>query len=275
MGITPQEFKLIASFLHEHSGILIAEGKEYLLENRLTVLMAQNGCNTFLELHEKLQKDSGPLCTKVIDALTTNETLWFRDDSFFNALNDFIVPHLLEKAKRQSKVRIWSAACSTGQEPYSVAMLLNHVGGAGVNFSPEKFEILATDISPSAIVMATRGRYSQLAITRGMRKDFLNHYFTKKNMAYEINPAIRQMVTFKRFNLKGPFDSLGKFDFVLCRNVLIYFSEQLKCEIYDKIHRALNRDGFLAIGASESPRGLTTAFRQKRVGKAVLYKPVG
>ncbi|MBF0187940.1 MAG: protein-glutamate O-methyltransferase CheR [Magnetococcales bacterium] len=275
MSISAEEFKCIRSFVHEHSGILVGDGKEYLVENRLTVLMVQNGCKDFIELHEKLKTDPGPLRAKVIDAMTTNETLWFRDASFFTALSDHIAPALLEKAKRQPKVRVWSAACSTGQEPYSVAMLLDHGRrrmGAGAP-PLEKFEILATDISPSAIYMAQAARYSQLAISRGMRPAFLDRYFEKKGMAYEVRPEIRKLVTFKSFNLKESFTSHGSFDFILCRNVLIYFSDDLKRQIYSKLHGALQREGMLAIGASESPRGYTDAFDQVIMGGAAIFRP--
>ncbi len=273
MAISPEEFKLIASFLHEHSGIVINSGKEYLVENRLMVLLAQNGCANFTQFHQKLKRDTGPLRTKVVGALTTNETLWFRDNSFFSALTDTIIPELVDRSRKQAKVRIWSAASSTGQEPYSVAMLLDHVGRRKMpNLDLNRFSILGTDISPSALQMAKQSRYSQLAISRGMRKDFLAKYFSKNGMAYEVKPEIRNLVTFKPFNLKDSFFPLGKFDLILCRNVLIYFSDDLKSEIYGKIRNALLPNGYLAIGASESPRGLTTAFKQVPVGASVLYR---
>jgi chemotaxis protein methyltransferase CheR len=278
MAITKEEFDLIRQFVHEHSGILIADGKEYLVENRLNVLMVQSGCRNFLELHERLQKDGGPLRTRAIDAMTTNETLWFRDVSFFSALTDFVVPLLMEKASQKPTVRIWSAACSTGQEPYSIAMLLgdaHRAAGSRVKTRLSQFSILATDISPSAIAIATAGRYSQLAISRGMRANFLENFFTQIDAsAYEVRPEIRSMVTFRQFNLKESFKALGLFDFILCRNVLIYFSNELKAEIYAKIYEVMHSDGLLAIGASESPRGYTARFEQVSVGSSVLYRPV-
>nr|CRH07452.1 Chemotaxis protein methyltransferase 1 [Candidatus Magnetococcus massalia] len=275
MAITPEEFKSLCQFIHEHSGILIGAGKEYLVENRLTVLMVQNGCESFTQLHEKLVKDTGPLRSKVIDAMTTNETLWFRDTSFFTALSDFIVPELIKKAKTAPKVRIWSAAASTGQEAYSVAMLLDQgLQKAGAGAPPlDKFSIMATDISPSSLFIAKAGRYSQLAISRGMKQNFLERYFEKKGMAYEVAPQIKNLVEFKQFNLKDPFTGMGPFDFVLCRNVLIYFSDELKRDIYAKIHSSMAPTGFLAIGASESPRGYTNNFEQVMMGGAAMFKP--
>ncbi|MEG3638095.1 CheR family methyltransferase [Magnetococcus sp. PR-3] len=275
MAITPEEFTKICQFIHEHSGILIGAGKEYLVENRLTVLMVQNGCENFMQLHEKLLKDTGMLRTKVIDAMTTNETLWFRDTSFFTALSDFVVPELIKKAKTQPKVRIWSAAASTGQEAYSVTMLIDQgLKKMGAGAPPlDKFQVVGTDISPSSIFIAKAGRYSQLAISRGMKPNFLDAYFEKKGMAYEIKPDLRKLIEFKQFNLKDNYSSLGTFDFVLCRNVLIYFSDELKRDIYGKIHGAMSPTAYLAIGASESPRGYTNAFEQVMVGGAALFKP--
>ncbi|MEO5377733.1 MAG: protein-glutamate O-methyltransferase CheR [Magnetococcus sp. DMHC-6] len=279
MAISKEEFDLISRFLHDHSGIHIKEGKEYLVENRLNAILVQHGCKNFIELHTQIQSDQ-VLRTKVIDAMTTNETLWFRDASFINALSDFIVPMLIEKASKVSRpIRIWSAACSTGQEPYSIAMLLDdsfsRMADRGGVKRPnmEKFFILATDISPTAIHMASQGRYTQLAISRGMRNDFLGRYFVKQDIIYEVLPSIRKMVTFKQFNLKSSFDTLGTFDFILCRNVLIYFSEELKQDIYAKIYKSLVSDGLLVIGASESPRGNTNAFEQVMIGGAALYRP--
>ncbi|MBF0446269.1 MAG: protein-glutamate O-methyltransferase CheR, partial [Magnetococcales bacterium] len=201
----------------------------------------------------------------------TNETLWFRDNSFFNGLTDVIIPQLIELSKKQSKVRIWSAASSTGQEPYSVAMLIDHVGRKkNINFDINKFSILGTDISPTALQNAKMARYSQMTISRGMRKDFLAKYFVKQGAVYEVAPNIRSIVTFKPFNLKDSFRTLGKFDLILCRNVLIYFSDDFKSQIFTKMRSTLSQTGYLAIGASESPRGLTTDFKQVRAGQSVL-----
>ncbi|MBF0310239.1 MAG: protein-glutamate O-methyltransferase CheR [Magnetococcales bacterium] len=264
------------NLIHDQSGILLGPGKEYLVENRLTVIMLQNGCDNFKQLHRKLVEDTGPLRAKVIDAMTTNETLWFRDSTFVSALTDFVVPNLLEKARKQGKVRIWSAACSTGQEPYSMAMLLED-GARRISNPPppDRFEILATDISPSSIFIASSGRYSQLAISRGMREPFLERYFTKKGMVYEVNPEIRSRVTFKNFNLKDSFVPHGRFDFIMIRNVMIYFADDLKRELYTKLRQSLLPDGFLTIGASESPRGYTSDFEQVLVGGSALYRPIG
>lgn len=156
-----------------------------------------------------------------------------------------------------------------------MAMLLNEglekMGGKAPAIS--RFKILGTDISPTAIIMAKTARYSQLAISRGMKPEFLEKYFTKSGMVYEVKPEIRSVVEYKQFNLKDDFGQHGQFDFVMCRNVLIYFSEELKREIYQKIHRGLVKGGWLAIGASESPRGYTDSFEQVIVKGAALFRP--
>jgi len=188
------------------------------------------------------------------------------------ALERDVVPWLVERASR-GKVRIWSAACSTGQEPYSVAMLLDRALERKPSLSASRFEILATDLSPSALYIAGTGRYSQLALSRGMRDDFKNRYFTKRGPTYELVPKIRSMVSFKQFNLVDSFSLLGKFDLILCRNVLIYFSEEIKRNVYAKLVSSLHPDGMLSIGSSESPRGITDAFSQALIGRAALYRP--
>ncbi|MBF0379591.1 MAG: protein-glutamate O-methyltransferase CheR [Magnetococcales bacterium] len=235
-------------------------------------MLVQNKCDNYTQFYKKLQRD--PLLrNKFIDALTTNETLWFRDNSFFDGLTNVIIPQLIENSKKQTRVRIWSAASSTGQEAYSVAMLLDHIGRRkNIRFDLNKFTILGTDISPTALQKAKMASYSQMTISRGMRKDFLNKYFVKKGTAYEVSPDIRKIVTFKQFNLKDSFRSIGKFDLILCRNVLIYFSDDLKSQIFSKMRDTLSKNGYLAIGASESPRGLTTEFKQFRAGQSVLYQ---
>ena len=274
MAITPEEFRCIGQFMREHSGIDIQPGKEYLVEGRLTSLLAQHGCQTFTQLCQKLVRDTGPLRAQVIDALTTHETLWFRDESFFSALADVVLPQLLEKARRKGTVRIWSAATATGQEAYSLAMLLDSVGRKrDPNFNFGSFFILGTDISASSLEVARKGRYNQMAMSRGMRPGFLERYFTRTGDLYEVIPEIRQAIQFKPFNLKDSFASLGQFDLILCRNVLIYFAEPLKRQICERIQTALLRpNGYFAIGASESLLGMDAGFRHVAVGRAVLYQ---
>ncbi|MCP3678248.1 MAG: protein-glutamate O-methyltransferase CheR, partial [Deltaproteobacteria bacterium] len=231
---------------------------------------------SFKEFYKKVSLNGNDLGKKVIDAMTTNETLWFRDSTFYKALEEKVIPWLIEKAKTKP-VRIWSAACSTGQEPYSIAMLIDSAlrkAGPGAP-SPTSFQIMASDISPSAIFMAVSGRYSQLAISRGMPTDHLSRYFKKEGMVYSLDEKVRKMVTFKQLNLKESISSLGQFDFICCRYVLIYFTDELKREIYGKFHKAMIPESLLAIGATESIRGCSEDFNNILIEKGVLYHPKG
>ncbi len=273
MAISREEFDLFREYIKAKSGITLNYGKEYLIESRLSVLMAQSGCSSFRELYEKISLNGNDLGQKVIDAMTTNETLWFRDATFFSALEKKVVPWLMEKA-RTRKVRIWSAASSTGQEPYSLAMVLDSaLEKAGPGAVPAaRFEILATDISPSVISMAVSGRYSQLAISRGMRKDFLERYFRKDGMVYTIDEKIRKMVSFRQRNLKDSFSSLGKFDLILCRYVLIYFTDEFKDQICTNFQGAMQDDGLLALGATEHI-GSRRDFGKITIERSAFYYP--
>ncbi|MEO5363662.1 MAG: protein-glutamate O-methyltransferase CheR [Magnetococcus sp. DMHC-8] len=274
--ISPEEFQRIKRYMREHTGIDIQSGKEYFVTSRLSPLLLRSGCPNFTVLFQKLERDTGALRTQVVDALTTHETLWFRDESFFNALADTVLPQLVAKARRRAPVRIWSAASATGQEAYSVAMLLDFVGRkTDPNFNLGSFFILGTDISLASLATARQGRYNHLAISRGMRSEFLDRYFTKNGDVHEVIPSIRLAVRFEPFNLKDNPTALGMFDLILCRNVLIYFTDDLRQQICERMLAALARpDGYFAVGASESLLGLNVRFKQVPIGRAVLYQPM-
>ncbi len=274
MAISKEEFDLFRTYIKDKSGITLNYGKEYLVENRLSVLMAQNGCETLLDFYKKISLNNSQLGKKVIDAMTTNETLWFRDATFVEAMEDKVIPWLIRKAAKKT-VRIWSAASSTGQEAYSVAMLIDDALRKGGAAAPpaNRFQITGTDISPSVIFMAVAGRYSQLAVSRGMRPEFLTKYFKKEGVVYTIDEKLRNMVTFKQLNLTESFLTMGQFDLILCRYVLIYFDEDLKLKICSKFHKALHAESLLAIGATESIRG-SKDFTRILTGRSTLYYPL-
>jgi len=236
--------------------------------------MAQSGCANLKDLYKKISLNGNALGKKVIDAMTTNETLWFRDSTFVDAVENKVVPWLVKKAYKQT-VRIWSAASSTGQEAYSMAMLIDSaLRKAGAGAPPaSRFQIIGTDISPSVIFMAVSGKYSQLAVSRGMRPEFLTRYFKKDGVVYSVDEKLRNMVTFKQLNLKDSFLTMGKFDLILCRYVLIYFTDELKLKICSKFHRALQPDSLLTIGATESIHG-AKEFTRILTGKSTLYYPI-
>ncbi|MFQ5428347.1 MAG: CheR family methyltransferase [Thermodesulfobacteriota bacterium] len=274
MAISREEFDLFREYIKNQSGITLNYGKEYLVENRLSVIMAQNGCETLLDLYKKISLNGNKLGKKVIDAMTTNETLWFRDATFVDAMENKVVPWLIKKARKQT-VRIWSAASSTGQEAYSMAMLIDSAlrKGGAASLPASRFQIIGTDLSPSVIFMAVSGRYSQLAVSRGMRPEFLTRYFKKDGLVYTIDEKLRRMVTFKQLNLKDSFLTMGKFDLILCRYVLIYFDEELKLKICSKFHKALQEEGLLAIGATESIHG-SKDFSRMITNRSTLYYPM-
>ncbi|MEO5339150.1 MAG: protein-glutamate O-methyltransferase CheR [Magnetococcus sp. MYC-9] len=274
MAISAEELQQVRQFMHDYSGIDLLPGKAYLVESRLAPLLAQNGLQSFTQLCDKLAQADKGLSLQVVDALTTHETLWFRDDSFFEALAEEILPRLVAKARRQQKVRIWSAATATGQEAYSVAMLLDHVGRKqDPSFDFKSFVILGTDISPASLAIARQGQYNRLAMARGMRSLFLERYFTQQGELYTVIPAIRQAVQFRPHNLKMGMVGCEPFDLILCRNVLIYFTDALKQQICSQMCAALaSPDGYFAIGSAESLRDMRTGLVPVPVGRAVLYR---
>ena len=249
--LKPQEFVKIRDLLVSVCGIVLNDDQDYLVETRLTEMAHEVGVNNFGQLHDVISKDKS-LLTRVVDLMTTNETLWFRDQSCWVTLKEVIVPHLIEKLEKgQFNVKIWSAASSTGQESYSLLILIKEL--LAQKYQSEyfnRFSIVGTDISNEVIFLAKRGIYDPFTISRGMSEERLNKYFTKERKSYKINEEIKSRVEFKNFNLMDSFIPLGKFDLVLCRNVAIYFSGEFKKELFEKISRALVPDGFMMLGAT-------------------------
>jgi len=275
--ITPNEFELLRSLIEVECGIVVEKGKEYLIESRLSGLAVENACRSFGDFYLKAKNDTnGRLRDQIVDAMTTNETMWFRDRGPFDILEQVLLPPLIEeiKASRKYKARIWSAAASTGQEPYSIAMIINEVcrfRGGGV-ITPDFFQIIATDISPTALETAAAGRYDTLSMSRGMRPEFLQFYFRQEGTKWTIIPQIRKMVTFQKFNLLGPFTGLGTFDIIFCRNVAIYFSDTYKRELFRKLARSLNVGGHLMLGSAESLAHYSTDFLLRDYKNSLFYQ---
>ncbi|MBT4285914.1 MAG: protein-glutamate O-methyltransferase CheR [Deltaproteobacteria bacterium] len=270
--LKPQEFVKIRDLLVSVCGIVLNDDQDYLVETRLTEMAHEVGVNNFGQLHDVISKDKS-LLTRVVDLMTTNETLWFRDQSCWVTLKEVIVPHLIEKLEKgQFNVKIWSAASSTGQESYSLLILIKELL-AQKNQSEyfNRFSIVGTDISNEVIFLAKRGIYDPFTISRGMSEERLNKYFTKERKSYKINEEIKSRVEFKNFNLMDSFIPLGKFDLVLCRNVAIYFSGEFKKELFEKISRALVPDGFMMLGATESLIGIDNNFKNLSHGNGLYY----
>jgi chemotaxis protein methyltransferase CheR len=275
-SITESEFKLIRDYVEENCGIALGDEKAYLIETRLTKLMVENGCEDFGQFYQLIKKTGGAaLRDKIVDAMTTNETLWFRDGHPYTILKEKILPDLLKQVQQGKKkpIRIWSAASSTGQEPYSIAITIKEFCKTQATLSAEDFEIVATDISPSALFLAHAARYDQIAVSRGLDEGIRDKYFRKNGRVWVLDDSIKKMVTFKKFNLQEAPLSLGSFDVVFLRYVAIYFSNELKMKIFENLARALAQNkGYFIIGAIESLRGLTDSFEMFSHAGGSYYK---
>jgi chemotaxis protein methyltransferase CheR len=275
LKISPEETRLITKYIHEVSGIHLDESKKYLLETRLNAIAEEQGCGSYQDFYIKAKADaSKAIERKIIDAISTNETLFFRDASPFQLLQHKIFPELIDaRAPRipsmKTPLKVWSAASSTGQELYSVAIVLKELLG---NLSQYTVKLLGTDISDAAIAQASNGKYNKFEIERGLARDKLNKYFTVSGQTWKINDQIRSMVNFRKLNLMLPFTGLGKFDIVLCRNVAIYFTLEDRKKLFNKIADVLEPDGYLLIGSTESLTGICPRFIPKRHLRSLFYQ---
>lgn len=259
MRVTNQEFVLLRKFFEDKCAIAIGDNKSYLIENRLSDLAVKSGCKCFGELYMKLTNSSqhGNLYNLAIDAITTNETLWFRDQYPYKILTDLAFPEFDELINngKKSKINIWSAACSTGQEPYSIAMkALDYFKKLGNEEECYKrVYVLASDISTSVISRASTGKYDNTAIKRGLPSDYLELYFKKEDSGWMISDKVKNLITFRQFNLKEPyFKSFGPFDIVFLRNIIIYFSDSFKTALFDRIARLMSPGGYMFLGSGET-----------------------
>ncbi len=274
--ITPEEFKLISRYVYDISGISLDHSKAYLLETRFGPLLQEMGCASFKELHHKAKNDPGKsIERKIIDAISTNETLFFRDTGPFEVLQHKILPDLIDRRTTGSSgnlptsIRIWSAASATGQEVYSICIVLKELLS---NTKKYNIRLLGTDISDAAIAQASRGQYNKFEIERGLPRDKLQKYFTAHGDTWKIRDEIRAMATFRKFNLMHPFGALGKFDIVFCRNVAIYFALEDRKMLFNRIADVLAPDGYLIIGSTESLTGICPEFSPQRHIRSIFYQ---
>lgn len=267
------DFELFRVFLEKACGILLGSNKQYLVSSRLNKLMEQQGIKTLGELVQRMQaQPRGGLKEQVVDAMTTNETLWFRDTYPFEVMKTRVLPELI-KGNPGQRLRIWSAASSSGQEPYSLSMMLDEFEKTNLGQLKAGVQIVATDLSGSMLNAAKSGEYDSLAMGRGLSQERLNRYFDARGPGrWALKPAIKNRVEFRALNLLDSYASLGKFDVVFCRNVLIYFSAEVKKDILTRIHATLKPGGYLFLGASEALNGLPDHYQMVQCSPGIIYK---
>ncbi|MGI6655512.1 MAG: CheR family methyltransferase [Desulfobulbus sp.] len=275
LNISAEEIKVISKYIHDISGIYLDSSKKYLLETRLNVLAEEYGSSSYMDFYQKAKADTSKVIErKIIDAISTNETLFFRDNGPFQLLQHKIIPELIDARSKKGSllkpnIKIWSAASSTGQELYSVAIVLRELLG---DLSKYSLKLLGTNISDAAISQASSGKYNKFEIERGLPKDKLNKYFTPSGQTWKVHDQLRAMVNFRKFNLMSSFAGLGKFDIILCRNVAIYFTLEDRKKLFNKIADTLEPDGYLIIGSTESLTGVCPRFIPKKHLRTIFYQ---
>ncbi len=253
------EFKFVADLLRERSGLVLGEEKAYLLESRLNPVARKWNFKGFEELAAALRsKTDEKLISAVVDAMTTNESFFFRDQNPFRLFEELVLPELLTSRASAKRIRIWCAACSSGQEPYSLAMILSE---NAAKLKDWKVEIVATDLSGEILEKAKAGVYTQFEVQRGLPINLLVKYFSQADDKWKINQSLRDMVSFRSFNLLDSMTSLGKFDVVFCRNVLIYFDAATKKTVLEGIAKVMAPDGVLYLGGAETVLGICDRFQ--------------
>lgn len=269
--ISSQDYEAFRGFLEEACGIVLGDNKHYLVISRLGRILKELNIDTVGSLVLRLQREprSG-LRERIIDAMTTNETFWFRDNHPYVLLKELIFPALSKK--KPAQVRIWSAACSTGQEPYSISMIIQEYLQTRPGSLANNFQIVATDISPTVLAVARSGRYDSLALSRGLSPERKERFFIKEGDGWQVKDEIRRRVQFTEMNLMNNYTSLGKFDIIFCRNVLIYFSTELKREILRRMVAQLTPGGYLFLGSTETLANYSDAFETVRFEGGIVYQ---
>lgn len=275
--ITPKELALFAEFIHQHTGIVLNSSKAYLLESRLAPLLDEAGVNTFTDFFT-LGCRSPEWTSRVIDAMTTNETSFFRDQRPFDLLQATILPEIIRHRREnlatgRPALTIWSAACSTGQEVYTVAMIIAELLGS----EAKRWDIRITgsDISAAALAKAGEGSYSRYEVDRGVPSHLRDRYFERKGEHLIIRPELRAMAVFKKINLLDIPRNLGRYDLIFCRNVGIYFNQQNRCRLFARIADCLHPDGTLIIGSTESLIGVCDSFVRHEERNTVYFRHKG
>jgi chemotaxis protein methyltransferase CheR len=267
--VTPADYDYLRTLLKERSGLDLSADKQYLVESRLVPLARRVGLSGIPDLVQKMRGSAEALVKDVVEAMTTNETFFFRDKVPFDHLSGTILPALLSARASRKQLRIWSAASSTGQEPYSIAMCLKE---RAAELAGWRIEIVATDLSQEVLEKSKAGIYSQFEVQRGLPIQLLVKYFTQNGEFWQLNSDIRGMVSHRQLNLLQDFSHLGKFDVIFCRNVLIYFDQPTKLSIFERLAKMIEADGMLMLGAAETVVGMTDAFKPYPDRRG-LYQP--
>ncbi len=274
MALLTADFEFVTSFARRSAAIIIEPGKDYFVESRLSSLASSNSCSSVPEFINLLRKTapSHPLHSKVLDALTTNETFFFRDIAPFDSLRESIIPKLISQRAAQRSLSFWSAASSTGQEAYSLAMMLRE---SFPQLADWNIQIIGTDLCSTVLVQARAGSYNEFEINRGLSPALIKKYFTQEGKVWTANAELRRMVDFRQMNLIEPWPRLPLFDVVLMRNVMIYFDVPTKQAILRNIRATLQPQGSLLLGSAETTMNLDANWQSVGVGRATVYQPFG
>lgn len=276
-NVDQAEFDQFRQFLEDACGISLGDNKQYLVTNRMRRLMDEHKITNFGDLVRNLKQGMNrKLKEQVIDAMTTNETFWFRDVYPYDHLKNTLFPQLMgPNNKAIGPLRIWSAACSSGQEPYSISMMVEEYKLRNMGTLPRQVQIVATDLSTTVLEQARLGEYDKLSVMRGLSNERLDRFFDKTPQGnWKVKSILRDRIDFRPINLMDSYAGLGKFDIVFCRNVLIYFNADLKRQILQKIHAALKPQGVLYLGSSEGLAGAADLFEMVRCDPGILYKAI-
>ncbi len=270
MSISARTFAYVADLVRAESAIVLMPGKEYLVESRLLPLAKTAGHRDVDAYVAELERNRHQVGNRaVVEALTTNETSWFRDAEPFAALREVVLPGLAAARGPASPIRIWSAACASGQEPYSIAMTVKDTP----SMAGRRVEILGTDLSEEMVARSRAGEYSQLEVNRGLPATTLVRWFTRAGVGWRVSPEVADMVSFRTLNLIRPFGAIGRFDVVFLRNVLIYFDLPTKRDILRRVAQVLAPDGYLVLGAAEMTMGVDESWERVAAGRSSLYRP--
>lgn len=271
--MNPADFEFLSDLVKRESGLILNQDKSYLLESRLMPIVRRREMKDLVELVAATKSGGDKsLVNEITEAMTTNESFFFRDTKPFDTFRDVSLAHLLEARKHKKSIRIWCAAASSGQEPYSLAMILKE---QAAKLAGWKIEIIGTDLSTDILAKAKAGIYTQFEVQRGLPVQLLMKYFTKEGESWQINSDIRDMVQYKAFNLLDDPRMMGQFDVIFCRNVLIYFDQPTKAEVLERLSERLPDDGVIYLGGAETVLGLTKKFRPVANLRGVYEKSSG